>query len=159
MAVTVKKITLWRSEVENRPATLASALEPLAGAGADLQVVMGYRYPGDESKAAIELYPVSGRKSAAAAQAAGLSASTIPTLLVEGDNKPGLGYAIAKAIGDAGINMGFVVAQVIGRKYSAILGFATEEDARKASALLRKTTAPRGAAKKGAAKKTSARKA
>src|SRR5437879_3595190 len=44
MAVTVKKVTLWRSEVENKTGVLANALEPLAKAGADLQVVMGYRY-------------------------------------------------------------------------------------------------------------------
>ena len=41
---------------------LASTLEPLAEAGADLQVVMGYRYPGRTDKAAIKLHPVSGRK-------------------------------------------------------------------------------------------------
>lgn len=141
MAVTVKKVTLWRSEVENKPGILANVLEPLANAGADLQVVMGYRYPGNESKAAIELYPVSGKKSTAAAQAAGLSASSIPTLLVEGDNKAGLGYAIAKAIADAGINMSFLVAQVMGNKYSAIFGFETDADAHKAATLIKKATA------------------
>jgi hypothetical protein len=67
MAVTVKKITLWRAEVANRPGILARALEPFAGAGTDLQVVMGYRFPGNESKAAIELCPVTGKKNAAAA--------------------------------------------------------------------------------------------
>ena len=44
MAVTVKKITLWRKELENQTGTLARALEPLAGVGIDLQVVMGYRH-------------------------------------------------------------------------------------------------------------------
>ena len=141
MAVTVRKIVLWRSEVENRPGVLAHALEPLASAGADLQVVMGYRYPGVESKAAIEVYPVSGKKSTAAAQAAGLSASPIPTLLVQGDNKPGLGHAMAGAIADAGINTSFLVAQVIGRRYSAVYGFETEDDARKAASLIKKATA------------------
>jgi hypothetical protein len=58
MAVTVKKIVLWRKEVENRTGILASALAPLANAGADIHVVMAYRFPGQESKAAIELYPV-----------------------------------------------------------------------------------------------------
>lgn len=141
MAVTVKKVTLWRSEVENKPGVLANVLEPLANAGADLQVVMGYCYPGNESKAAIELYPVSGRKSIAAAQAAGLSASSIPTLLVEGDNKAGLGYTTAKAIAEAGINISFLVAQVIGRKYSAVFGFETDADASKAATLIKKATA------------------
>ena len=87
----------------------------------------------DDAKAAIELYPVSGKKSAAAAQTAGLAPSSISTLVVEGDNRPGLGHAIAKAAGDAGINMSFVMAQVVGRKYSAVFGFENEVDASKAA--------------------------
>ena len=74
--------------------------------------------------AAIELHPVSCKKSVAAAQSAGLAPSSISTLLVEGDNRPGLGHAIAKAIGDAGINVSFVMAQVVGRRYSALFGSA-----------------------------------
>jgi hypothetical protein len=141
MPVTVKKIVLWRSEVENKPGVLAGVLQPLATAGADLQVLMGYRYPGEPGKAAVELYPVTGKKSVAAARAAGLQASSIPTLLVEGDNKPGLGAAIARAMADAGVNLAFLVAQVMGRKYSAIIGFETEEDARKAAALIKRFSA------------------
>ena len=140
MPVTVKNITLWRKEVENQPGILAGRLEPLAQAGADLQVVMGYRFPSNESKAAIELYPVTGRASTKAAQAAGLQASSIPTLLVEGDNKPGLGHAIAQAIAEAGVNIAFLVAQVIGRRYSAVIGFDSREDARKAAPLIKKAT-------------------
>jgi hypothetical protein len=138
MAISIKRITLWRTEVENKPGTLARTLAPLAEAGVDLQVVMGYRYPGNESKAAIEVYPVSGKKATAAAQSANLSASAIPTLLVEGDNKPGLGHTFAQAIADRGINLSFLVAQVIGKKYSAIFGFESEADARKATTLLKK---------------------
>jgi hypothetical protein len=138
MAVTVKKAVLWRKEVENEPGVLATTLKPLAEAGADLQVVMGYRLPGNESKAVIELHPVSNKKSKAAAEAAGLTPSTIATLAVEGDNKPGLGHAIAEAIGDAGINMAFIVTQVVGRRYSAVFGFENESDANKAAALIKK---------------------
>ena len=138
MAVKVKSITLWRRETGNRPGTLATTLEPLARSGADLRIVMGYRYPGEESRAAIELYPVSGKKAAAAARDAGLSASEIPTLLVEGDDKPALGYAISRAIADAGINLAFLVAQVIGRRYSAVIGFDTEADAKKAAGLIKR---------------------
>ena len=113
----------------------------LASAGADLQVVMGYRYPGQESKAAIELYPVTAMKSVAAAKEAGLAASSIHAYLVEGDNRPGLGHAISQAIADAGINMDFVVAQVVGRKYSAIFGFESEADATKGAAEIKKAAA------------------
>ena len=141
MAVTIKKIVLWRKEVENRPGVLASALASLARAGADLQVVMAYRYPGEESNAAIELYPVTAKKSVAAAQEAGLIASSIPALLVEGVNKPGLGHAISQALADAGINIDFLVGQVVGRKYSAALGFDSEADATEAVTLIRKAAA------------------
>ncbi|MGD0074485.1 MAG: hypothetical protein ABSD31_09100 [Candidatus Binataceae bacterium] len=138
MAVTVKKATLWRKEVENRPGELANTLETLVAAGADLKVVMGYRYGPGESKAAIELYPVTGRKALAAAKQAGLSGSAIPTLVVEGDDKPGLGHAIAKAMADAGINLAFLIAQVVGRRYSAVFGFESEADAAKAARLIKK---------------------
>jgi hypothetical protein len=141
MPVTVKRITLWRVESENRAGVLAQTLKPLAEAGVDLLIVMGYRYPGASDKAAIEVYPVAGKKAAAAAASAGLAATNIPTLLVEGDSKPGLGHAIAEAIAAAGINMGFLVAQVIGRKYSAVFGFESEADLKKASQLIKKVTA------------------
>jgi len=144
MAVTVKKIVLWRKEVENRAGILANALAPLATAGTDIHVVMAYRFPGQESKAAIELYPVSGKKSVTAAREAGLSASAIPALLVEGDNRAGLGYATAQAIADAGISLDFFIAQVVGRKYSAVFGFESDADATRCAAIIRKA----GAAKK-----------
>ena len=142
MAITLKKITLWRKETNNKPGALADTLAPLARARTDLQAVMGYRYPGDQGKAAIELHPVSGKKAIEAAQSAGLAASSIPTVLVQGDNRPGLGHAIAKALADAGINLSFVLAQVVGRKYAAVFGFENDSDAAKAIALIRKAAAP-----------------
>jgi hypothetical protein len=140
MPVTVKQISLWRKEIENQVGTLANTLNPVAKAGANLRVLMGYRYPGNESRAAIELYPVGGKKVVAAATEAGLTASSIPTLLVEGDDRAGLGLAIAKAIADAGVNMAFFVAQVVGRRYSAVIGFDTEADAKTAGGLIKKAT-------------------
>ncbi|HEX9146170.1 MAG TPA: hypothetical protein VGA09_18020 [Candidatus Binatia bacterium] len=141
MAVIVKKIVLWRKEVENQPGVLANALAPLAHAGTDIHVVMAYRFPREEAKAAIELYPVTGKKSSAAAREAGFSASAIPALLVEGDNRMGLGYTTAQAIANAGINMDFLVAQVVGRRYSAIFGFQSDADAAKCATIIRKSAA------------------
>jgi len=72
MPLTVKRITLWRKEVENRPGVLAETLGPIAQAGADLRLVMGYRFPQDPARSAIELYPVAGKRQTTAAQQAGL---------------------------------------------------------------------------------------
>jgi len=138
MRVTVKNISFWRKEVENQPGTLAQTLEPVTKAGANLQILMGYRYLGEGTRAALELYPVTGKKASAAASEAGLSASSIPTLLVEGDDRPGLGLAIAEAMSAAGINMTFFFAQAVGRRFSAVLGFESETDAKTAAPLIKK---------------------
>ena len=143
MAVTAKRITLWRSEVESTPGMLARTLKPLAVAGASLQVAMAYRLPGEPARAAIELSPVSGKKSQAAAQAAGLDRSSVPTVLAIGDDRPGLGSELAEAMAAAGINVSFLVMQVVGRRYSAVYGFETEEEAQIASNLIRKVSKPR----------------
>ena len=44
MALSVKKVTLWRTEVENKPGVLSSVLAPLAdvGAGAARVISVGY---------------------------------------------------------------------------------------------------------------------
>jgi hypothetical protein len=140
METTVRSIVLWRKEIENQPGAMASTLELFASADADLQIVMGYRYPGNQAKAAVELSPIAGKKLVTAAQTTGFKASGVPALVVEGDNKPGLGHAIAEAIANAEINIDFLVAQVMGRRYAAVIGFDSAEDAKKASSLIKKTT-------------------
>ena len=143
MGVTVKEITLWRREIENQPGMLAHVLEPLAGSAADLKVVMAYRYPGDETRGAVELFPISGKKATTAAAAAGLTRADIPALLVEGSNRAGIGFDTTTAIAAAGVNLAFLVAQVIGSKFSAVYGFDTEADRRRAVSLLRKAPSRR----------------
>jgi hypothetical protein len=143
MAVSVKRITLWRADVENRPGVLASALEPLARAGADLRLVMGYRFPQTPEHSAIELYPVSGKKATAAAEAAGLTAAThIPCLLVEGDNRPGLGAAITRGLAEANLNIAFLMAQVVGRRFSASIGFDDDGAATQAGRIIKQAAKP-----------------
>ncbi len=129
MALTVKKITLWRTEVSHRAGMLADVLEPLAAAGANLRVVMGYVFPAGPEGAAIEVFPIAGKKATRAATAAGLSPSPIACVLVEGDDRPGLGAAMARAIAAAGISISFLMAGSLGRKFSAIFGFESAGDA------------------------------
>ena len=142
MAVKVRRITLWRAAVDDRPGVLAGALEPLAHAGTDLQMVMCYGNPGQEGQATIEVYPILTRRAVAAAQIGGFSASPVPVVLVEADNKPGLGYSIANAVAWAGLNIRFLLAQVTGKRYSAIVGFETEADAQKGELQIKKAHAP-----------------
>ena len=132
MAVTVKKAALWRAEVADRPGVLAEVLEALAEAGANLRIVMGYGM-GGSGRAVIEVFPVTGKKATAAASKAGMQASSIPCLLVEGDDRPGLGAKMARAIAAQGINIAFLVAETVGRKFSAVFGFEDNTAAAAAS--------------------------
>ena len=95
MPVTVKDISLWRREAESKIDLLAQTPEP----------------PDDQAKRVIGVDPVTGKNVTAAPREMGLAASAIPTLLVEGDNKPGPALNIAQTIADSGGDLSFFVAQ------------------------------------------------
>lgn len=135
MPVTVKNVVVWRKEVAHEPGQLARTLQPLAEAGADLHVVMGYA---EGERGIVELCSIAGKRATDAARQAGLVPSPKPTLLVEGDNRPGLGFEIANAVAERGVSISFIVAQVVGDRYSAILGFHDEDDAKKAATAIKK---------------------
>jgi hypothetical protein len=139
MAVTVKKVALWRTEVPQRPGELARVLGPLADAGGNLRVVMGY---GMGDHAVVELFPVAGKKAVAAAQSVGLGASPIPCVLAEGDDRSGLGRDMASAIAGAGVNISFLMAETVGRKFSAVFGFANDVDAGSAMKAIKAASRP-----------------
>jgi hypothetical protein len=141
MAVTVKRITLWRGEVEDHPGALAGVLAAQVAAGASLKVVMGYRLPAAGRRAVLELFPIEHAKARAAARGSGLHASAAPTLLITGRDRPGLAHALTRSLADARINLSFAVAQVVGARYSAVLGFESEADATRAVTVLRKASA------------------
>src|SRR5207244_13357395 len=94
MAISVKKIPLWRREVPNRPGMLAQTLEPLSRSGANLQVVMGYHMG---ERPIIEVFPASGKKGEAAARQAGLAASAPPELMAQAAHRAGLGHTLPAA--------------------------------------------------------------
>jgi hypothetical protein len=142
MAITVKSVKLWALHGPDKTGFLADALEPLASAGANLRVVMAYCNPGQPDRAAIEVFPVSGKKAEAAARAAGLSPSDTACLLVEGDDRPGLGAALGRAIAQAGVSMSFLIAETVGRKFSAVMGFRSQADAATAAKVAKSAARP-----------------
>jgi hypothetical protein len=129
--VTIRKITLWRREVDSRPGALAEVLEPFTTTGADLQVIMRYRHPTNNTRAIIEVCPQEAEASGEAVREAGLKASYVPALLIEGDYVPGFGSNIAKVIEDLEAKIMFLVAQTLNGKYTVTIGFEAEDDAEK----------------------------
>ena len=131
MSIRVKKVVVWRTEVENRPGTMARALEPFARQNLDL--VIGY------NGAVIDIAPLAGKRATAAAESAGFKPLPTSMILVEGENRPGVVFAATRALGEAGISMDAVVAQAAGKKYRALFGFLNDADATKAEDLIKKT--------------------
>ncbi len=149
MVVRIRKLTLWQTEVAHRPGALADLLEPLAAAGADLQIVIGQRASGEDARAVVKLAPVSSRKAALAARRAKLAPADAPTLLVLGDNRPGLANRIARALADSSVNISFLLAQVVGKRYSAVFGFDSEADLDKAADRIRAAVVARPLLRRG----------
>ncbi len=145
MAVRITRISLWRTEVPSRPGALAEALEPLAQGNADLKVVRLRAARNGAGRHTVAVYGGEGKRAAMVARAAGFSLAPPTTVLLEGDNRPGLAYAVANAIAWAGIGVRDLDAEVVGTRYSAILTFNSEADAEKAVAVIRKITSAGGA--------------
>jgi len=140
MAVRIKLIGLWRTEVPSRPGALAEALEPLAQGNLDLKVVKVRTRPNGSGRQVVEVYGGEGRRAAMVARAAGFSVAPATTVLLQGDNRRGLAYAVANAVAWAGIAVRELEAEVVDTRYSAMLTFNNEEDAEKAIAVIRKVT-------------------
>lgn len=144
MPLKVEKAALWCGEIEDKPGALAKVLEPLAQAGVDLQVVLAQRDPSKVGMGVVYLGPIKGRKATDAAKSVGLSEATLPVVLrIEGPNKPGLGHLMTSALAEAGINLAFAGAAVLGNKFVAFFGFDSDADARKASRILSGLKLPR----------------
>ena len=47
-------------------------------------------------------------------------------------------HAITSALALAGINLDFLVAQVVGKRYSLVIGFDSEADRKRAAALIKR---------------------
>jgi hypothetical protein len=119
---------------------------------------MGYALPGEARRSMIEVFPVSGKKATAAAGGAGLAASPTPCLHVEGDDQPGLGSRLTRAIGDQGVNLSFLVAETVGRRFSAVFGFESDADAARAIPAIKAASKPAKAKPKAKPRRKAAKK-
>jgi hypothetical protein len=137
MAYEVTKVEVWTREIDDRAGSLAAALEPLAKAGVDLVFMIARRYTHVAGKGVVFVGGIAGPATKAAETAGFKRASGLVGLRVEGPNKPGDAYEVAKLLSGAGINLRGVSATVIGPKYVQIMAFDSAADADKAASVLR----------------------
>jgi hypothetical protein len=139
MKLKVSRAEMWTATIEDRAGGAADLLDPLAKAGASLEVLITRRAPDQPGKGVLQVAPIKGAKVLRAAQAAGLAKSeTAHRLRIEGSDKPGMCSKMTRALADAGISFRSLSAMAIGTKFVAYLSLETAEDALKATGVLRK---------------------
>jgi len=149
MSLKVTKLDVWSGEIQDQPGGLTGVLRQLAGASANLEMVVARRQPDKPGAGIVFLAPVKGRKATEAAAMAGLSPATgMAALRVEGTDRPGLGAKMTTSIADAGINMRGLSAAAHGSRFVAYVAFDSVADAEKAAKAIKAATAAKGPAKK-----------
>jgi len=134
----IKRADILAAEVDDEPGGLARTLKALADFGANLDCVLARRKSEREGKGVVFVSAPNRKKLYESPDQAGFhSAERIPTLHVEGSDRPGLGAELTKLIGDAGISLRGLTANTVGHKFSCFIGFDSVEDRDKAESALR----------------------
>lgn len=139
MALKISQGHMWRAQIEDKPGSFTSSLAPFAKAGHNLQIVTGWSQLPGNSGAAMEIFPITDEKGKQCAKEAGLhEVKDLVCLIVEGPDKAGLAYEMAKAISDAGVNLRYAVCQGIKDSFLACFGFQNQADSEIARKALEK---------------------
>ena len=137
MGLAVERVDVWAASIQDQPGGLAEKLAPLAEAGADLEFVIARRAPDKPGTGVVFATPLRGEAQTAAGAKAGFAvADSLHSVRVEGDNEPGIGSRLTRALADAGVNLRGLSAAVIGGRFIMYLALDTAEDAEKAMGLL-----------------------
>jgi hypothetical protein len=138
MALKVTKAQVWAATIEDRAGGAAEKLEALAGAGANLEMVLARRTD-EPGKGVLFVTPLAGSKATRAAEAAGFGKpQNIHSVRIEGGDKAGLGARIARALADAGISFRGISGAAIGRKFVSYIACDNADDAAKAVKVLKR---------------------
>jgi hypothetical protein len=130
MPLQIHRVQVWSGEISDRPGATAAKLERLARAGADLEFVFTRPHPTKPETGVVFLAPIQGEEQVRAAQEAGLSpARDIAMLVVEGENRAGIGYEMMSCLAVAGINLRGLSVSSVGPRFAAYLAFDNADTA------------------------------
>ena len=133
MRLDVVRQGVWAASIEDRAGGLAERLESLAQAGANLEFVIARRSPDKQGSGVVFVTPIKGAKQIKAARQAGFAkASSLHSLRVSANDKPGLGARLTRELAEAGISLRGFSGAAIGRRAVFNLAFDSSADATKA---------------------------
>jgi len=135
----VERVDVWAAKIEDKPGGLAKILTGLKDAGADLDFVIARRATEKPGTGVVFVTPLRGDREVAAASTLGFNVtSSLKSLRIEGENKPGVAAELTNRLADAGINLHGLSAAVIGTKFIIYISLDNAEDAAKAAKIIKK---------------------
>jgi hypothetical protein len=139
MKLTIASSDVWAATIQDQPGGLASKLEALSQAGANLAFVIARRSPENPGQGVVFVTPIAGSKQKAAAESNGfIRTGSLHSLRIEGVDKPGLCGILARKLAEAGINRRGMSATTLGKRFVMYLALDSIDDLSAARRALRK---------------------
>jgi len=138
MELIVERVDVWAATIKDERGSLAQLLTGLQEAGADLDFIVARRAPEKPGTGVVFLTPLRGDREIAAAAELGFNVtSSVNSVRVEGENKPGVAAELTQKLAAAGIDLRGLSAAVIGARFILYIGLYSAADAVKAVNILR----------------------
>jgi hypothetical protein len=138
MNMIVERVDVWSASIKDKPGGLANILRGLRDAGADLDFIIARRAPDKPGSGVVFVTPLRGDREVAAAAMLGFNVtSSLKSVRVEGENRPGVSAELTEKLSAAGINLHGFSGAVIGTRFILYIGLDSAEDAAKAETILK----------------------
>lgn len=133
MDLIVERVNVWAASIRDEVGGLAQLLKGLSEAGADLDFILARRTAEKPGLGVVFVTPLRGDREVAAAAELGFNVtSSVHSIRVEGDNRPGVAAEVAEKLSDAGINLRGFSTAIIGARFIIYIGLDSAEDAKTA---------------------------
>jgi len=137
MNMIIERAHVWVASLDDQPGGLAEVLQPLKGAGADLDFIIARRTAEQPGKGVVFVTPLrSDREIAAAADLGFNLANSIHSVRVQGQNRAGLAADLVQTLATAGLGVRGLSAAELGTRFVMYIGFDSEADADQALRVL-----------------------
>ena len=138
MDMIIEGVNVWAASIKDKVGGLAQLLTGLREAGADLDFILARRTPEKPGLGVVFVTPLRGDREVDAAAELGFNVtSSVHSVRVEGDNKPGIVADLTEKLAAAGISLRGLSAAVIGARFILYIGLDSAEDAKKALNILK----------------------
>ncbi len=138
MDLIVERVNVWAASIRDEAGGLSHLLAGLRDAGADLDFVIARRAAEKPGTGVVFVTPLRGdREVAAAAARLGFNVtSSVHSVRIGGENRPGVAAEVTEKLTAAGINLRGFSAAVIGPRFIFYIGLDSAADAAKAVNIL-----------------------